>query len=150
MPILLLAAVVVIFDQWSKYYVESHMHLGMSIPLIENVFHLTYVLNPGAAFGMLEHRTSFFIVVALLLVVAVVYFYPRIPSGHLLLRTGIGLQVGGAIGNVIDRVKTGYVIDFFDFRIWPVFNIADMAIVGGVGMIIISILRSQQKEGQHE
>lgn len=150
MPILLLAAIVVAFDQWSKYYVESHMQLGMSIPLIENVFHLTYVLNPGAAFGMLEHRTSFFIVVALLLVAAVVYFYPRIPPGHLLLRTGIGLQVGGAVGNVIDRVKTGYVVDFFDFRIWPVFNIADMAIVGGVGMIILSILRSQQKEGQHE
>jgi signal peptidase II len=149
-PILLLAAVVVIFDQWSKQVVESHMHLGMSIPLIENVFHLTYVLNPGAAFGMLEHRTSFFIVVALLLVAAVVYFYPRIPPGYLLLRAGIGLQVGGAIGNVIDRVKTGYVVDFFDFRIWPVFNIADIAIVGGVGMIIISILRSQQKEGQHE
>jgi signal peptidase II len=126
------------------------MHLGMSIPLIKNIFHLTYVLNPGAAFGMLEHRTSFFIVVALLLVAAVVYFYPRIPPGHLLLRIGIGLQVGGAIGNVIDRVKTGYVIDFFDFRIWPVFNIADIAIVCGVGMIILSILRSQQKESQHE
>lgn len=149
MPILLIAIIVVVTDQMSKYYIESHMHLGMSIPVIENIFHITYVLNPGAAFGMLEHRTSFFIVVALLLVAAVIYFYPRIPSGHLLLRTGIGLQVGGAIGNVIDRVKTGYVIDFFDFRIWPVFNIADMAIVGGVGIIILSVFRSQQRENNH-
>lgn len=150
MPILLLAAFVVIIDQWSKYYVELHMHLGMSIPLIENVFHLTYVLNPGAAFGMLEHRTSFFIVIASLLVAAVIYFYPRIPPGHRILRIGIGLQVGGAVGNVIDRVKTGYVVDFFDFRIWPVFNIADMAIVGGVGMIILSILQSHEKEKWHD
>ncbi|MDU4959830.1 MAG: signal peptidase II [Sporomusaceae bacterium] len=149
MPILLLAAIVVIFDQWSKFYVQTHMHLGMSIPLVENVFHLTYVLNPGAAFGMLEHRTSFFIMVAALLVAAVVYFYPRIPPGYVLLRTGMGLQVGGAIGNLIDRVKTGYVVDFFDFRIWPVFNIADIAIVSGVGMIIFSILRAQDREKQH-
>lgn len=150
MPILLLAIVVVIVDQLSKFYIETHMHLGMSIPVIENVFHLTYILNPGAAFGMLEHRTSFFIIVALLLVAAVIYFYPRIPPGHRMLRAGIGLQVGGAIGNVIDRIKTGYVVDFFDFRIWPVFNIADIAIVCGVGLIILSILRSQPKEEQYD
>lgn len=150
MPILLLAAVIITVDQWSKQYIESHMQLGMSIPVIENVFHLTYVLNPGAAFGMLEHRTSFFIIVAVLLVAAVIYFYPRIPQGHRLLRIGIGLQVGGAVGNVIDRVKTGYVVDFFDFRIWPVFNVADIAIVTGVGMIILSILRFQQGTEQHE
>lgn len=149
MSVLLLTTAVVIIDQWSKYYVQTHMHLGMSIPLIDNVFHLTYVLNPGAAFGMLEHRTAFFILVAALLVAAVVYCYPRIPPGHLLLRVGMGLQVGGAIGNVIDRVKTGYVVDFFDFRIWPVFNIADIAIVGGVSMIILSILRTQDREKQH-
>lgn len=150
MPILLLVALIVAIDQYSKYYVESHMHLGMSIPVIQNVFHITYVLNPGAAFGMLEHRTSFFIVIALLLVAAVIYFYPRIPSGYRLLKVGIGLQVGGAVGNVIDRVKTGYVVDFFDFRIWPVFNIADIAIVVGVGIIIISILRTQQRDDQYD
>lgn len=150
MPIVLLAAVVVALDQLSKYYIQSHMALGTSIPVIEQIFHITYVLNPGAAFGMLEHKTSFFVAVAFLLVAAVIYCYPRIPREYHLLRFGIGLQVGGAIGNVIDRIQTGYVIDFFDFRIWPVFNIADIAIVCGVGSIILSILQSHKKEEQHE
>ncbi|EGO63233.1 signal peptidase II [Acetonema longum] len=139
MPILLLAVTIILLDQWVKYYVQTHMTLGMSIPVVPDIFHITYILNPGAAFGILEHQTTIFIAVAILLVVAVVYFYPRIPKGCRLLRLGIGLQVGGAVGNVIDRIRTGYVVDFLDFRIWPVFNIADMAIVIGVGCIVISM-----------
>jgi len=150
-PILLLIASVVIIDQYSKYYIQQHMTPGMSIPIVENVFHITYVLNPGAAFGILQHQTFFFIVVALLLLIAAIYFYPRIPQGYMLLRLGIGLQVGGAIGNVVDRLKTGFVVDFFDFRIWPVFNIADIAIVCGVGCIIYNILYlSPKEETKHE
>lgn len=146
MPILFLALVIIIFDHAVKYYVQTHMVPGMSIPVINNVFHITYVLNPGAAFGILEHQTGFFIAVAVALCLGVLYFYPRIPKGYRLLRLGIGLQIGGAIGNVIDRVRTGYVVDFFDFRIWPVFNIADMAIVAGVGLIIYTILFLSPKE----
>lgn len=140
MPILLIAVVVILLDQLVKYNVQTQMMPGMSIPVIDNIFHITYVLNPGAAFGIMEHQTSFFIAVALAMVVAVIYFYPRLPVGCRLLRVGIGLHVGGAAGNVIDRVKTGYVVDFLDFRVWPVFNIADMAIVGGVALIVYSTL----------
>jgi signal peptidase II len=122
------------------------MKLEMSIPVIKHVFYITYILNPGAAFGVLEHKTSFFLAVAVVMIAAVVYYYPRIPRHYKLLRVGIALMAGGAIGNVIDRIRTGYVVDFFDFRIWPVFNIADTAIVIGVCLIIYSILFISNKE----
>jgi lipoprotein signal peptidase len=127
-------------DQVSKAYLEANMMPGMSIPVIPGIFHITYVLNPGAAFGILEHQTWFFLAVAFVLFAAILYFYHRIPAGYELLRLGLGLQLGGAAGNVIDRLKTGYVVDFLDFRVWPVFNVADMAIVGGVALIIYSLL----------
>ncbi|HMM20403.1 MAG TPA: signal peptidase II [Selenomonadales bacterium] len=148
MPILILAIAVVVLDQLVKAYVQNHMTVGMSIPVIDGIFHITYVLNPGAAFSLLEHRTGFFIGVAVALFAAVLYFYPRIPQEYRLLRLGIGLQAGGAAGNLIDRMQTGYVVDFLDFRIWPVFNIADMAIVGGVGLILYSLLYLQNKKDE--
>lgn len=148
MPILLLALVVMAADQAAKYYIQTHMTPGMSIPVINNVFHITYVLNPGAAFGILQHRTWFFVLIAVLLFAAAVYYYPRIPAGYRWLRLGMGLLLGGAAGNVIDRLQTGYVVDFFDFRIWPVFNVADTAIVVGVGLIIYSIILPRGKEGE--
>ncbi|WP_425061056.1 Lipoprotein signal peptidase [Sporomusa carbonis] len=143
MPILLLvtiAATIVVVDQWSKYYIQAHMAPGMSIPVLDNIFHITYVLNPGAAFGILEHQRDFFIIIALFMLVLVCYFFSRIPATFGLMRLGISLLAGGAVGNVIDRIQTGYVIDFFDFRIWPVFNVADIAIVTGVGCIIYTIV----------
>lgn len=146
MPIFLLSMIILCIDQWSKYYVEQHMTLGMSIPIIENIFHISYILNPGAAFGILEHKTEFLILIALIMIAAVIYLYPRIPSSNRLLRAGLGLLVGGSLGNVIDRVRTGYVVDFFDFRIWPVFNIADTAIVCGVALIIFSTIFLSTKE----
>jgi signal peptidase II len=112
-PILLVVVIVMFFDQLSKLYIQTHMVPGMSIPVVKDVFHITYVLNPGAAFGLFEHQTLFFLIVAVALVVGAIYFYPRIPQQYQLLRFGIGLMVGGAIGNVIDRIKTGYVVDFF-------------------------------------
>lgn len=148
MPILILAMAVVVIDQWSKYYVQTHMSLGMSIPLIPSVFHLTYILNPGAAFGILENQRTFFVIVGLLMIGAVVYLYPRIPANMRLLRLGTGLMMGGAAGNVIDRIQTGHVVDFFDFRIWPIFNIADIAIVVGVSCIIYTLLFIAEKKDE--
>lgn len=149
MPILLVVLFVVFIDQLSKFYIQKHMVLGMSIPVVEDVFHITYVLNPGAAFGLFEHQTLFFLVVAVCLVISAIYFYPRIPKQYHLLRLGTGLLVGGAVGNVIDRIKTGYVVDFFDFRIWPVFNVADTAIVCGVGCIIFTMIYLYKEDEQN-
>ncbi|MDD4600249.1 Lipoprotein signal peptidase [bioreactor metagenome] len=139
MPILLLSFFIIILDQWTKYYVEHHMSLGMSIPVINDIFHITYILNPGAAFGILENQASLLVCIALIMIAILIYFYSRIPATLKLLRFGLGLLAGGSIGNVIDRVRTGYVVDFFDFRIWPVFNIADIAIVCGVFSVIWTI-----------
>lgn len=148
MPILILVFAVVAVDQLSKFYVQSQMTLGLSLPVVDNIFHITYILNPGAAFGILEHQTVFFIAIAVLMLAAVLYVYLRLPQGSHVLRLGIGLMAGGAAGNVIDRVRTGHVVDFLDFRVWPVFNIADMAIVGGVGLIIFSLyFLSEKKDG---
>lgn len=148
MPILILAMAVVVIDQWSKYYVQTHMSLGMSIPLVPSIFHLTYILNPGAAFGILENQRTFFVIVGLLMIGAVLYLYPRIPANMRLLRLGTGLMMGGTVGNVIDRIQTGYVVDFFDFRIWPVFNIADIAIVVGVSCIIYTLVFTAEKRNE--
>lgn len=148
MLISLLGISIILLDQITKYYVVTHMHLGQSRAVIDNIFHFTYVLNPGAAFGILQNQTLFFVVVAVVLISAATYFFPKIPAEQSLLRLGLGLQVGGAIGNLIDRLRTGSVIDFLDFRIWPVFNVADIAIVTGVGLIIISLFTESRRQGQ--
>lgn len=148
MPIIIIAILIIAVDQWSKYIVQANMTPGLSIPIIPNVFHITYILNPGAAFGILENQRIFFIAVAAIMLLAAIYFYPRIPAKCRMLRFGLSLLAGGASGNVIDRIKTGYVVDFFDFRIWPVFNIADIVIVCGVFLIIVAILRLSYKEDE--
>jgi signal peptidase II len=112
------------------------MVLYESIPVIPNIFHLTYIENPGAAFGLLANQRIFFIVITIIILIAVIYFYRQLKPGQILLKIALGMVVGGAIGNLIDRLRIGTVTDFFDFRIWPVFNIADSAIV--IGMIYIS------------
>ena len=147
MHTLLLALFIVFIDQVSKFYIQTHMMLGISIPVIQDIFHITYILNAGAAFGLFENQTVFFVIIAICMVIAAIYFYPRIPKQYSLLRFGTGLIVGGAIGNVIDRIKTGYVVDFFDFRIWPIFNIADIGIVCGVSCIIFTIIFLYKEDG---
>ena len=113
---------------------------GQSIPLIQDVFHLTYVLNPGAAFGILSNQRMFLLITGAVLIAATAYFYPLLKKSDGCLKLGATSILSGAVANLIDRVQTGYVVDFFDFRIWPVFNVADIAIVLGMGFMIYSIL----------
>ena len=127
---------VFIIDQLVKHLVVSTMHLGQSLPVIKGIFHITYVLNPGAAFGMLEHQRWFFILVALAAVLLGAAFYKKLQQESFLMRSGAGLLLGGAVGNLADRIQSGLVVDFLDFRIWPVFNIADIAICAGAGILI--------------
>ncbi|MDD4721201.1 MAG: signal peptidase II [Acidaminococcaceae bacterium] len=137
---------VVLIDQLTKYLIVSTMTEGMSIPIIDQVFHLTLVLNPGAAFGMLEHNREFFIVMAIVVLLAVVFMRKKIMEEPFTIQLGIALFAGGALGNLIDRIQTGLVVDFFDFRIWPVFNMADIAICVGVGVMIWSIVCDEMKK----
>ena len=137
---------VFIIDQLVKHLVVSTMHLGQSLPVIKGIFHITYVLNPGAAFGMLEHQRWFFIVVALAAVLLGVFFYRKLQQESILTRSGAGLLLGGAVGNLADRIQSGLVVDFLDFRVWPVFNIADIAICAGAGILIYDIWQRRNED----
>ena len=145
MWLFVLPLAVVILDQFSKYIVVENMALGESIPIIEEVFHLTYILNPGAAFGMFAHNRLFFIAIAVVVIGIILWARREILASPWEVKAGCGLFLGGAIGNLIDRARQGLVIDFFDFRIWPVFNIADIAICIGVGLIIWNLLKTELK-----
>lgn len=144
MQLVLISLLVLLLDQGSKYIVQHWMSVNQSIPLVPNIFHLTYVKNPGAAFGLLAYRTTFFIWVTLAVVLLILVFYRRLPGEKRLLRFALALQLGGALGNLLDRLRTGFVVDFLDFRVWPVFNLADSAIVVGMILLAWEILRAPE------
>ena len=144
----LLALLVVLVDQATKYFVVQHFAVGESVPVVENIFHWTFILNRGAAFGMLEGSRWLFVVIALAVIGGVLYLRKEIEQSGVLACVGAALFTGGAVGNLIDRMLHGVVIDFFDFRIWPIFNVADIAICTGVGLIIWSILKTELLESK--
>ena len=131
---------VVALDQFTKALVMKSMVPGQSIPILQDIFHLTYVLNPGAAFGILSNQRVFLLVTGAILILATAYFYPMLKKSDGRLQFGATAILSGAVANLIDRIQTGYVVDFFDFRVWPVFNVADIAIVVGMGFMIYAIL----------
>lgn len=143
MKFLLAGCLVVIIDQLTKYFVVSNFYLGESIPVIQDIFHWTYILNPGAAFGMLEGSRWFFVFIAVLVGLGIFYFRKELQKESLMIQFGTALFAGGAVGNLIDRIILGKVIDFFDFRIWPIFNVADIAICVGVGLILWNIITTE-------
>lgn len=130
---------VFIFDQLIKHIVVTNMAYGETIPVIHGIFNITYVLNPGAAFGMLEHQRWVFILAAIAVIALAAVFYKKIRRENRLVRYGSAMLLGGAAGNLVDRITTGLVVDFLDFHIWPVFNIADIAICLGAGSLILDI-----------
>lgn len=133
MRLFLIVGAIVAADQLSKYIVASMMEVGQSISLIRGFLSITYVRNPGAAFGMFPYRTVVFIIVTLLVIGTIIYYYRALPEDFTMLRLGLALQLGGALGNLIDRVRSVYVIDFIDIKFFPpVFNLADISIVLGV------------------
>ena len=140
---MILAAIVFIviaLDQFTKYLIKISMYPHESIPVIENIFHITFVKNQGAAFGIFQGQTAFLIVMTILIIFLLIGVYWKFARQNTILTIGLALQLGGAVGNFIDRIRFSYVVDFFDFRVWPVFNIADMAIVVGVAIVVWQIL----------
>ena len=134
-----LGFIVFFIDQLVKSYVTASMQLGQSIPVIKDYFYITYVLNPGAAFGLFANQRIMFIIVAVALCAGLVYFRRQLARESLMMKYGVSLLASGAVGNLFDRLQNGLVVDFFDFRVWPVFNIADVAICVGAALIIIDI-----------
>lgn len=142
----LIAVIWLVLDQVTKYYVMNHFAIGESVSVIQNVFHLTYIINRGAAFGMLANQRWFFLVVAFILIIVYAIYHKKVNRGPISLRIGSALLISGAIGNGIDRYVLHGVVDFFDFRIWPIFNVADIGICVGVACIIYHLLRNEHEE----
>jgi len=144
-----IAVLILVADQISKYLVMAHLELGESwapVPALERWFIFRYATNTGVAFGLFPDMGFLFMVIALAVAVIIVLYYRHLPQGQCLVRISLGLQLGGALGNLLDRVRLGRVTDFIDFRIWPVFNVADMAIVAGVSILAFSLLREDWLE----
>lgn len=148
MSYILMIAVLIGIDQLSKLWVLGKLKGIGSIPIIENVFHLTYVENRGAAFGMLQNNQIIFIIVALTASIFGLYYLNTNKNLNLLGKSSIILIISGALGNLIDRVRLGFVVDYFDFRfIWEyVFNIADVFVVVGTIMLCIYILFFEEEK----
>lgn len=124
--------ITILSDQGTKYLVRQQMDLGESIGIVDGIFHLTYVENPGAAFGLFANQTVFFIAFTTIIIGIMGYLVYKQKSKKSLLSLSMALVIGGALGNLIDRILKQTVTDMFDFRVWPVFNVADMAIVIGL------------------
>lgn len=142
------AIFIILFDQASKFYIQHNMDIGESIPVIEGIFHITYIENPRTSFGLFEYQTVFFVIAALISVILVILIYKKIVfKEDPFMYIPLTLVLGGAIGNLIDRVRIdGRVIDFLDFRIWPIFNFADMAVVCGMLILLVHFLYYSKEE----
>lgn len=139
------AAVAIILDQLSKFVVESSIPLNTSwspIPEWAHLFQLTHTSNTGAAFGTFQGGGAVFGIVAMIVGGVIIYYNFTLPVGHFLLRIALGLQLGGALGNLIDRIRLGHVTDFLDFGPWYIFNLADLWVVSGV--VILALLMWQE------
>lgn len=143
----LIIALLIAIDQITKLWALNYLNKVGSIPVIENVFHLTYVENRGAAFGMLQNNQIIFIIVA---IIASIYglYYLHTKKVNLIGKCGILLIISGALGNLIDRIKLGFVVDYFDFKIiWEyVFNTADVFVVVGTILLCIYIIFYEEKK----
>lgn len=138
---------VLVIDQITKQIVHTRFRWGESIPVIDSFFALTYVRNQGAAFGILHKapaafRDPFFIVVPIVALFVILFLFAKLSEKQKLTATALSLILGGAIGNLIDRIRFGFVVDFLDFHWkevyhWPAFNVADSCIVVGVSVMFV-------------
>jgi len=150
---LLLPAVAVltlVIDQISKRLVMTSLRLGESwnpVAALERYVSLTYVTNTGAAFGLFPDHGVVFMVIAVVVIGVIVFYYRHLPGEQWLVQTSLGLQLGGALGNLVDRLLYGHVIDFIDFKVWPVFNVADSSLFIGVVILAFHLLRHGEDWG---
>lgn len=144
--ILITILLILSLDQVTKFIADKNLSLTQALPVIKGVFHLTLVHNQGAAFGILKGQVLLFVLIAVLAIIVISFAlrnnYSRKPP---LYNLSLGLILAGALGNLIDRLFFGYVIDFLDFRIWPVFNLADSAITIGAILLGYSCIRLSVK-----
>ena len=151
--LLSVAGLSIVLDQWSKNIVEVNMPLNsivVPIPAIEPIFRFTHVANTGAAFGLFQDSSPIFMILAIVVSLGILYYnFFSLEANQPLMRLALGLQLGGALGNFIDRVRIGHVTDFIDIGPWYVFNIADLSIVAGaivLGYIVWQEMRQERSQ----
>jgi len=137
MRIFIVTFFIVFFDQLTKLLILKNFKLNQSLPVLNDIFHLTFVKNTGAGFGILKGANIYLIFISLVVVGAIFYYFKKIGKNEILLQILVGFVLGGTIGNLIDRIRLGYVVDFLDFRIWPVFNVADSFITVGIIALVM-------------
>jgi signal peptidase II len=136
--LLIVAVSILALDQLTKYWVSTWLPEGgwwSPIPGLWRVFRISHITNSGAAFGMFPGRGNFFAVVAVVVALVIVIYYRQLAASPWWVRLSLGLQLGGAIGNLLDRIRYGQVVDFVDIGFWPIFNVADLSIVTGVAIL---------------
>jgi signal peptidase II len=146
----LIATIVLILDYASKEIVRDNLPLytyWAPFPQLENLFRITHTNNTGVAFGLFQFASAnlVFSIFVSIVSVGIIYFNHQLEPGNRLLRVALGLQLGGALGNLLDRFTQGGVTDFLDFGPWPVFNIADAAVVAGVILMAYVLLQEERK-----
>jgi signal peptidase II len=149
------AGIIVLLDQFTKALVIGYIPLHQTIPVIRGFFDITHIHNPGGAFGLMANlspalRSIIFLFISSLAVGLIFYFYNKTPPNYPWLAAAFALIFGGAIGNLIDRLRFGVVIDFLDLYIgnlhWPAFNVADSAISVGIGIFVFHLLFKKMPE----
>lgn len=132
-----IALTAVILDQIAKFLIKTNFELNQTFPILKNIFHLTYITNYGAGFGILQQQKWILVFISLIVIGFIFYYLDKIKEKQLFLQVIAGFVLGGTIGNLIDRISFGYVVDFLDFRIWPIFNFADSFVtIGVIGLIV--------------
>ena len=142
-----IGAAVVLLDFLTKVWAKECLAETGTIPVIKDVFHLTYVENRGAAFGIFQGQQIFFVLMALVVAAAVVYIAIKYKNKPWTLNLGLSFLSAGALGNTMDRIWRGYVVDFLDFRLieFPVFNVADIFVCLGAGLLAIFFVLMEDK-----
>jgi signal peptidase II len=150
-----IAIVGLVVDQLTKLYIDRSMQMFQSIPVIDGMFNITYLRNKGAAFSFLSHaswRLPFFIAISSIAAVVIVIAFNRLRDDQRLAQVSLAMIFSGAVGNLIDRVRRGEVVDFLDVywkaHHWPAFNVADSLICVGVALLALDMLREEQRQKQ--
>ncbi len=146
-----IALVIVVSDQWSKHLIRANLGLGEAfypISFLKPFFRFTYWQNTGAAFGLFQNTNIFLLVVSIIMSVVIIYSFHKAMDEPLIYRISLGLMLGGAIGNAIDRITLGFVTDFIAVGRFPVFNIADSCVTIGVGLMLLAMLVHERQEKQ--
>ena len=146
--VLSIALIVALADQLTKWIIVRNMYLHESIQVIPGIFSITRIHNTGIAFGLFPGIPDVFTVITLMSMLIVVYFYLTIEPRTMLLTVGCALILGGALGNLLDRFRLGYVVDFIHFSFWPAFNVADSSVSIGVALLLLNFL--MEKKGLAE